>query len=227
MDPKLNDPAYKTCLPQKAIIPFFKKGFFTWHIALFLVGLVPGNIALVVFGVLDRPTPGVLSIEDLLNPATNPVFELFLLTSVALFAKVHFMAWAQVWVGCKNNSFSKNLWDIGDGDSSKPAIKTEQDVVKTTFHNIHGNDIENVPLTLFLHTLLVLVQPTPLVGKIILLTYTISRYVHTLWYAWYGSHEIRMPQRRSNPQYAAELRLMRLGSRGAAQARCSGQSTAS
>jgi hypothetical protein len=201
MDARAYDPTFaKTCLPQKAIVPLFKGGFFTWHIFVFLVGLVPGNIALVYLGVVPRPTPGLLTIEQLFNPATNPLFKLFLLTSVALFAKTHAMAWAQVWYGCKNNSFSKNPWDLGDGDNSKPAIKTEQDLVKSTYHNIHGNDIENIPLTLFLHLMLVLVQPTFVVGQAILLTYTITRYIHTLWYAWYGSHEIRTLQRGSTPQ---------------------------
>ena len=39
--------------------------------------------------------------------------------------------------------------------------------------------------------MLVLVQPTVAAAKFIFLTYTISRFVHTFWYANYGSHEIR------------------------------------
>lgn len=92
---------------------------------------------------------------------------------------------------CKNNSFSKNPWDLKTGSVSKVARTTEQDLFKTTLHNIHGNDIENIPLTLALHLLLVLVQPTYLAAQIIMLTYTVSRCLHTLWYAGYGSHEIR------------------------------------
>jgi len=39
--------------------------------------------------------------------------------------------------------------------------------------------------------LLVLVQPTAATAKLIMVTYTVSRFMHTFWYAWYGSHEIR------------------------------------
>merc|ERR1712032_934833 len=56
---------------------------------------------------------------------------------------------------------------------------------------IHENDIENIPLTLFLHLVLVLIQTTVPTAKFIMITYTVSRYIHTFWYAWYGSHEIR------------------------------------
>jgi hypothetical protein len=122
---------------------------------------------------------------------TNEVFRLLLLTSAALFAKTHAMAWAQVWLGCKNNSFSKNVWDLATGSTKKPPVKTEDDLAKSTFHNIHGNDIENIPLAITLHMLLVLVQPTLPTAKLIMLTYAVSRYIHTFWYAWYGSHEIR------------------------------------
>eukprot|EP00931_Biecheleriopsis_adriatica_P061755 TRINITY_DN37150_c0_g1_i1.p1 TRINITY_DN37150_c0_g1~~TRINITY_DN37150_c0_g1_i1.p1 ORF type:complete len:232 (+),score=26.63 TRINITY_DN37150_c0_g1_i1:81-698(+) len=179
-----------TCLPQQSLFPLWKDGFETWHIAVFLVGLIGGNIGLVMGGVIPRPAPGSLPLDELLQPS-NPVFRTYLLTSVVLFAKVHWMAWAQVWMGCKNNSFSKNLWDLNTGNGKVAARKTEQDVAKQTFHNIHGNDIENVPLTLTLHGLLVLVQPTTNVANSIMITYAVSRCVHSLWYAWYGSHEIR------------------------------------
>eukprot|EP00316_Scyphosphaera_apsteinii_P017318 CAMPEP_0119312864 /NCGR_PEP_ID=MMETSP1333-20130426/27056_1 /TAXON_ID=418940 /ORGANISM="Scyphosphaera apsteinii, Strain RCC1455" /LENGTH=188 /DNA_ID=CAMNT_0007317543 /DNA_START=162 /DNA_END=728 /DNA_ORIENTATION=+ len=162
----------------------------TWHIAVFLVGLVAGNVALLVLGIIDLPKPGNLKLEDLLHPS-NAVFKLYLITSAALFAKTHFMAWAQVWHGCKNNSFSKNPWDLATGNPNKPVLKTEQDLVKSTYHNIHGNDIENIPLTLILHTLLVLVQPTLQTAQFIMITYTVSRFLHSFWYSWYGSHEIR------------------------------------
>ena len=95
------------------------------------------------------------------------------MTSVALVLKTQFMAWAQVVVACANNSFSKNPWDVATGNPKKMAIRTEDDLRKTTLHNIHGNDIENIPLTLFLHMVLVLVQPTLLTAQIIMLTYTI------------------------------------------------------
>merc|ERR1712232_1099483 len=93
--------------------------------------------------------------------------------------------------GCKNNSFSKNQWDLETGDPSANAKKTEDDLAKKTFHNIHENDIENIPLALFLHLVLVLIQPTVPTAKFIMTTYTVTRYLHTIWYAWYGSHEIR------------------------------------
>ena len=69
--------------------------------------------------------------------------------------------------------------------------KTEQDLAKTTLHNIHGNDLENIPLTLVLHFLLVLVQCTESTAKLIMVTYTVARFLHTFWYFNYGSHEIR------------------------------------
>jgi len=37
----------------------------------------------------------------------------------------------------------------------------------------------------------VLVQPTLTVARLVFITYTVSRFVHTCWYAGYGSHEIR------------------------------------
>jgi|EP00322_Chrysochromulina_rotalis_P012282 uncharacterized membrane protein YecN with MAPEG domain len=182
--------ASKTFLPQKSLFPLWKDGFETWHITVFLVGLVFGNIYLVTMGIIDRPTPGKLKLDELLVPA-NPVFRLMLLTWAALFAKTHAMAWAQVWMGCKNNSFSKNPWDLNDGTKTKAAIKTEQDLVKSTFHNVHSNDLENIPLALTLHVLLVLVQPTLAAAKLIMLTFTVSRFMHTIWYMNYGSHEVR------------------------------------
>ena len=50
-----------------------KDGFETWHIAVFLVGLIFGNAALVMAGYIDRPTPGKLPLDQLLLPS-NPVF---------------------------------------------------------------------------------------------------------------------------------------------------------
>jgi len=181
----------QTFLPQDSIFPLWKDGFQTWHIAVFLVGLIFGNIGLILGGIIARPTPGALTIEEVLKPNENPVFCIFLLTSAALFAKTHCMAWLQVWSGCKNNSFSKNPWDWKTGSPNAEAKKTEDDLAKKTYHNIHENDIENIPLTLFLHLLLVLIQTTVPVAKFIMITYTVSRYIHTFWYAWYGSHEIR------------------------------------
>jgi uncharacterized membrane protein YecN with MAPEG domain len=140
---------------------------------------------------LAKPTPGAIRLDHLLNPASNPTFKLYLMTSVALVLKTHFMAWAQVVVACANNSFSKNPWDVATGNPKKMAIRTEDDLRKTTLHNIHGNDLENIPLTLLLHTMLVLVQPAEPTAKFIMLTYTISRFVHSFWYMFYGSHEIR------------------------------------
>jgi uncharacterized membrane protein YecN with MAPEG domain len=181
----------KTFLPQEAIIPLWKDGFEIWHIAFFLVGLTGGNIFLLNSGMIDHPNPGKLPIDDVFNPSSNPVFRIFLLTSIALFVKTHAVAWAQVWLGCKNNSFSKNVWDKATGSTKVEARTTEQDLAKCTMHNIQGNDIENIPLTLILHLLLVLCQPTVATAKLIMMTYTISRFLHTFWYAWYGSHEIR------------------------------------
>ena len=66
----------------------------------------------------------------------------------------------QVWLGCKNKSFSKNSWDKSTDSTKVEARSTEQDLAKSTMHNIQGNDIENIPLTLILHLLLVLRQPT-------------------------------------------------------------------
>jgi uncharacterized membrane protein YecN with MAPEG domain len=181
----------KTFLPQKTLLPLWKDGFETWHIAIFVVKLTCGNIFLLQSGMIDRPNPGKLPLDDVLNPLTNPVFRIFLLTSVALFVKTHAVAWAQAWLGCKNNSFSRNSWDKSTGSSKVEARTTEQDVAKSTMHNIQGNDIENIPLTLILHLLLVLCQPTESTAKLIMITYTISRFLHTFWYAYYGSHEIR------------------------------------
>jgi len=180
----------QTCLPQDSIFPLWKDGFKTWHIAFFLVGLIFGNLGLFLGGIIARPTPGALPIEDVLSPE-NPAFCVFLLTSAALFVKTHFMAWVQVWSGCKNNSFSKNAWDWKTGSPDAAAKKTEDDLAKKTYHNIHENDIENIPLTLFLHLVLVLIQTTVPTAKFIMITYAVSRYIHTFWYAWYGSHEIR------------------------------------
>ena len=182
----------KTFLPQKSFgFGLWKEGFETWHIAMFTAGLVGGNAALLLTGLIDRPTPGTLPLDQLLQPS-NPIFKLFLLTTVLLFAKTHFVMWAQVWLGCKNNRFSKNPWDTNTGSRKAPAaISTESDLAKSTMHNIHGNDLENIPLTLFLHALLVLLQPTQSTATLIMATYTASRFLHTFWYAFYGSHEIR------------------------------------
>lgn len=186
----VSDAASKTCLPQNSLFPLWRDGFEAWHIWVFIVGLVGGNVGLVLGGVLDRPTPGKLSLEELLTPS-NPVFSLMLITTVILFAKTHAVMWLQVVMGSRNNSFSKNVWDVNTGSSSMASKTTEEDLVKKTMHHIHENDLENIPLTLTLHLLLVLVQPSLLTAQVIFLTYTIARLLHTLWYAWYGSHEVR------------------------------------
>ena len=77
-------------------------GFETWHIDLFVAGLVGGNYALLATGLMGRPTPGALPLDALLQPS-NPTFKLFLLTTALLFAKTHLVMWAQVWLGCKHN----------------------------------------------------------------------------------------------------------------------------
>ena len=180
----------QTCLPQKSLCPLWKDGFEVWHIWVFLSALVFGNLWLITSGTIERPTPGKLPLDAIVTPS-NEVFRLMLLTTCVLFAKTHAMAWAQVLTACKNNSFSKNPWDYATGSAKVAPRKTEQDLVKTTLHNIHGNDVENVPLTLTLHALLVLVQPTLATARLIFVTYAASRVAHTFWYAWYGSHEIR------------------------------------
>jgi hypothetical protein len=124
----------KTFLPQEALIPLWKDGFETWHIAFFLVGLTGGNIFLLQSGMIDHPNPGKLPIDDVFNPSSNPVFRIFLLTSIALFVKTHAVAWAQVWLGCKNNSFSKNVWDKATGSTKVEARTTEQDLAKYSPH---------------------------------------------------------------------------------------------
>jgi uncharacterized membrane protein YecN with MAPEG domain len=179
-----------TFLPQRSFCPLWKDGFETWHIAAFLVQLTLGNVMLLSGGYIDRPTPGKMSLDEVLTPS-NEVFRLFLLTTIALFVKTHAVMWSQVWMGCKNNSFSKNVWDKNTGSPTVSARTTEQDLFKTTLHNIHGNDLENIPLTLILHACLVLVQPTVATAKLIMVTYTVARYVHTFWYSFYGSHEVR------------------------------------
>ena len=90
-----------------------------------------------------------------------------------------------------HHSFSLNPWDKNTGSRNAAPISTESDLAKTTMHRIHNNDLENIPLTLFLHAILVLLQPTNAVAKLIMITYTASRFLHTFWYAFYGSHEIR------------------------------------
>jgi hypothetical protein len=45
-DPAVAAAAAKTFLPQKSLIPIWKDGFETWHIFVFLVGLIGGNIYL-------------------------------------------------------------------------------------------------------------------------------------------------------------------------------------
>lgn len=98
-DIALTSAASATCLPQASLIPLWKDGFETWHIAVFIVGLIGGNIALIMSGLIDRPTPGALSLEEVLTPS-NPTFSLLIITTVVLFAKTHLVAWAQVWMGC-------------------------------------------------------------------------------------------------------------------------------
>jgi len=80
---------------------------------------------------------------------------------------------------------------MATGDPGVAPCKTEDDMAKTTMHHIHGNDLENIPYTLLLHLLLVLLQSTASVANFIMVTYTVARYIHTFWYAFYGSHEIR------------------------------------
>ena len=184
------DKPVPTFLPQKSIFPLWKDGFETWHIAVFLVGMLGGNLFAITKGLIDRPTPGVLGTDAVLS-VSNPVFRLFLLTTALLFAKVHFLTWAEVWWGCLNNSFSKNKWDEATGSPKVAACSTESDLRKTTFHNIHANDLENIPLALILHLLLVLVQPSAAAATLIMWSFTASRLLHTFWYAFYGSHEIR------------------------------------
>ena len=182
--------AAKTFLPQRSFCPLWKDGFETWHIAAFLVQMTVGNVILLSWGYIDRPTPGKMDLSEVLSPS-NEVFRIFLLTTVALFVKPHAVMWGQVWMGCKNNSFSKNVWDKNTGSPSVSARTTEQDLFKSTLHNIHGNDLENIPLTLVLHACLVLIQPTVATAKLIMVTYTVARYIHTFWYSFYGSHEVR------------------------------------
>ena len=186
----LDKPVPTTFLPQQSIFPLWKDGFETWHIAVFLVGMLGGNLFSITKGLIDRPTPGVLGTDAVLS-VSNPVFRLFLLTTALLFAKVHFLTWAEVWWGCLNNSFSKNKWDEATGSPKVAACSTESDLRKTTFHNIHANDLENIPLALILHLLLVLVQPSAAAATLIMWSFTASRLLHTFWYAFYGSHEIR------------------------------------
>ena len=183
--------APKTFLPQKSYFPLWKNGFETWHINVFVFQLIAANLYLIRSGAIDRPDPGSMPIDEVLDPSKNPVFRTMLLTTVALFAKTHAVMWAQVWLGCKNNSFSKNPYDTATGDPSVAPRTTEQDFAKTTMHHIHGNDLENIPYTLALHLLLVLVQPTAEAARLIMVTYVVVRYVHTFWYAFYGSHEVR------------------------------------
>ena len=48
----------KTFLPQKSFgFGLWKEGFETWHIAMFVAGLVGSNAALILTGLVARPAP--------------------------------------------------------------------------------------------------------------------------------------------------------------------------
>ena len=98
-----SDNTPKTFLPQKSYFPLWKDGFQTWHINMFVAQLIAANLYLVWSGVMDRPNPGSMSMDEVLDPSQNPVFRTMLLSTVALFVKTHAVMWAQVstiWNGC-------------------------------------------------------------------------------------------------------------------------------
>ena len=91
-----SDNTPKTFLPQKSYFPLWKDGFKTWHINMFVAQLIAANLYLVWSGVMDRPNPGSMSMDEVLDPSKNPVFRTMLLSTVALFVKTHAVMWAQV-----------------------------------------------------------------------------------------------------------------------------------
>jgi glutathione S-transferase len=181
MTDKVNAPAGLAWY-QKSLI--FTSGFAGWHIISFVVGIVVGSWYLAAF-VFPKPAGGFA----ILDPKTNAVFATFLWTSAVLFLKTLAIPWTEVYIGCVNNSFTRNPEDLATGSGNVPA--KERDPIKERFNRIHQNDLENVPFMIMFALVMVLVSPEDWVAGILMKVNLTARIIHTVWYAIAGSHEIR------------------------------------
>merc|ERR1712096_92240 len=103
--------------------------------------------------------------------------------------------WTNVYKAAANNSFSKNPedWNTGNmGVEPKLAGHGEgEDVNNARWVRIHGNLLENVPITFALMLAMLFCKPSDSAVNWFIRPYPIIRLVHMMWYAIAGSHEIR------------------------------------
>lgn len=158
-----------------------------YHIIGFVVVFFAGNWALVKyqFGpVVGGSFEQKFSIE-------NPTFRTFLLTSVILLIKLIMHAFWTVFFATKNNSFSKNPEDYNTGLASVAPSKRESDPEQDRAQRMHLNCLENYPLAVLCHLIMVSVGPDPTAASSFMWTYVGARCVWAFWYWNAGSHEGR------------------------------------
>lgn len=96
-----------------------------------------------------------------------------------------------MWVATANNSFYKNPEDISTGSAKRRAV-VQPVALQQRFSRVHRNDLENIPLFLALAAAWVFAaRPHYDTARFYMLLFTVTRFLHTIWYSAGGSHELR------------------------------------
>merc|ERR1711976_948941 len=139
----------------------------------------------------DPPGTGDL----IFDPKASYATKVFVATTLGNVALVIFAMWVNVCMAAAGNSFSKNPedWNTGDPsiDSKLAGEDDESDPSNARWARIHGNLLENVPITFALNLVMLFCKPSDMAVTLFMAPYPFIRLVHLFWYSIAGSHEMR------------------------------------
>lgn len=125
--------------------------------------------------------------------AGNPVFGTYMITAALMVLKIMGQGWMTVYRMMKSDSGLVSPEDIQVGLFNKNP-RAEQlalnDYVDRS-RRMHRNDLENIPAFLACGLIFVAAGPSLLLANILMWTFVLARFAHTLAYATKQTHEVR------------------------------------
>ena len=125
--------------------------------------------------------------------AGNPVFGTYMITAALMVLKIMGQGWMTVYRMMKSDSGLVSPEDIQVGLFNKNP-RAEQlafnDYVDRS-RRMHRNDLENIPAFLACGLIFVAADPSLLLANILMWTFVLARFAHTLAYATKQTHEVR------------------------------------
>lgn len=171
---------------QKTLLFSFLGGFPGWSIVLFAVATAVAPLV-ISMKVLDPPGAG----DIVLDPKESYAAKMVLATTLANVSLTLLAMWVNVYKAAAGNSFSKSPEDWNTGSQATDSKLVAEDDGNARWSRIHGNLLENVPLTAILALAMLFCKPSDGAVQWFIVPYPIIRLVHMIWYSIAGSHEVR------------------------------------